>query len=123
MGLPRLLLQAVARSFVGSFSLSKLPYKPFKGIGTRQEGEGERERQAKQAGGQPAVKEELVASRSLARSLAAVRPAAAAAAKIRYQMGERDRQTDLNGAIRHLLACDADKSGDRHCKTPEHSAL
>ena len=62
-------------------------------------------RQAKQ----PAVKEELVASRSLARC----GPAAAAAAKIRYQMGEREGQTDLNGAIRHLLACDADKRRDR----------
>ena len=61
--------------FVGSFSLSKLPYKPFKGIGTRR---------------QTAEKEELAAS---------------TAAKIRYQMGERD----LNGAIRHLLACDEDK--------------
>ena len=119
MGLPRLLLLAVARSFVGSFSLSKLPYKPFKGIGTRQE---ERERQAKRAGRRPASRERRVSCKPLARSLAAVRPAAAAA-KIRYQMGERDRQTDLNGAIRHLLACDADKSGDRHCKTPEHSAL
>ena len=68
------------RSFVGSFSLSKLPYKPFKGIGTRQEREtGER------AASQPAVKEELVASRCCCGS------AAAAAAKIRYQMGERER--------------------------------
>ena len=59
------------------------------------------------------MREELVASRCCCGS------AAAAAAKIRYQMGERERRreregeglTDPNGAIRHLLACDADKSG------------
>ena len=42
-----------SRSFVGSFSLSKLPYKPFKGIGTRQEGEREAGKAGRQAASQP----------------------------------------------------------------------
>ena len=56
--------------FVGSFSLSKLPYKPFKGIGTRR---------------QTAEKEELAAS---------------TAAKIRYQMGERERERERERGTR-----------------------
>ena len=54
--------------------------------------------------------------------------AASTAAKIRYQMGERERERergrggpDLNGAIRHLLACDADKNcgGDSRVGLPD----